>query len=103
MVSGISSFALRHRAYVLLFWGLILASGLYSGSHLSDRLTTTVKIPGSESDQANQILAKEFDENFEGMFTVIYKFKNSTVAEVDAMKSQIAQAAEVILCSLGNL
>jgi RND superfamily putative drug exporter len=96
MVSGISSFALRHRASVLLFWGLILASGLYSGSHLSDRLTTTVQIPGSESDQANQILAKEFDENFEGMFTVIYKFKNSTVAEVDVMKSQIAQAAEVI-------
>ena len=96
MVSGISSFALRHRASVLLFWGLILASGLYSVSHLSDRLTTTVQIPGSESDQANQILAKEFDENFEGMFTVIYKFKNSTVAEVDAMKARIAQAAEVI-------
>jgi RND superfamily putative drug exporter len=96
MVSGISSFALRHRLSVLIFWGLILASGIYSGSHLQDRLTTTVQIPGSESDQANQILAKEFDENFEGMFTVIYKFKNSTVAEVETMKAQIAQAAQVI-------
>lgn len=96
MVSGISSFALRHRLSVLIFWGLILASGIYSGSHLQDRLTTTVQIPGSQSDQANQILAKEFDENFEGMFTVIYKFKNSTVAEVDVMKAQIAQAVEII-------
>lgn len=96
MVSGISSFALRHRLSVLICWGLILASGIYSGSHLQERLTTTVQIPGSQSDQANQILTSEFDENFEGMFTVIYKFKNSTVAQVDVMKSQIAQAAEII-------
>jgi RND superfamily putative drug exporter len=96
MVSGISSFALRHRLSVLIFWGLILASGTYSGSHIQERLTTTVQIPGSQSDEANQILAREFDENFEGMFTVIYKFKNSTVTQVDVMKSQIAQAADVI-------
>lgn len=96
MVTCISSFAVRHRVVVLILWLLVLASGIYTGSHLQDRLTTTVQIPGSESDKTNHILSTEFGENFEGMFTVIYKFKNSTIAEVDQMKAKIEEAAKII-------
>lgn len=96
MVTCISSFAVRHRVVVLILWLLVLASGIYTGSHLQDRLTTTVQIPGSESDKTNYILSTEFGENFEGMFTVIYKFKNSTIAEVDQMKAKIEEAAKII-------
>ena len=65
----------RNRSVVVGLWLLLSIVGLFAGSKLNDHLTTSVSVPGSESEKADKILSNHFNENIEGTFTVVLKFK----------------------------
>ena len=73
----------RHRFAITSLWLLIIILGVLAGSNLSKHLTTSLVVPGSQSAQADKILTDHFQENIEGTFTVIYKFKNASKKEIE--------------------
>jgi RND superfamily putative drug exporter len=89
-------YVIKHRSVVFLVWILAIFLGVIGGSHLNSHLTTSLSIPNTPSARADSILAKEFSENVEGTFTVIYTFKNATTDEINDFEAKVARAAKVI-------
>jgi RND superfamily putative drug exporter len=61
----------RHRTQVLALWVLIAVLGVVSAVELPHLLTSSLNVPGSNSAQANEILAQQFHDNIEGSFAVV--------------------------------
>ncbi|MDO8645249.1 MAG: MMPL family transporter [Candidatus Planktophila sp.] len=87
---------IRHRLIIIAVWIAISAAGAFASTNIDQRLTTSLEVPGSQSAQADEILTTQFDENIQGTFTVLYKFKTSTPAEIQGYKFSISKAAEGI-------
>ena len=88
--------AIKARALVLTIWIALTAFGLFGASDLDQYLTTSLTVPGSSSAAANEILNEEFNENTEGTFTVMYKYKQASADQIAEFKAAVAQAARVI-------
>ena len=86
----------HHRIAVLVTWVLLAILGSLAATHLNDHLSTSLGVPGSESEKANFLLAEKFGDNGEGTFTVFFKFKNASKAEVERYKSEIVLATKVV-------
>ena len=65
----------RNRIPVVGVWLVVSLLGVAAGLNLNSHLTTSVTIPGSASEKADALLAQHFNENTEGTFTVLFKFK----------------------------
>ena len=87
---------IRHRIIIIAVWISIFAAGTFASANIDQLLTTSLEVPGSQSAQADEILATHFDENTQGTFTAIYKFKTSSPAEIEEYKSAILRASEEI-------
>ena len=87
---------IRHRLIIIAVWIAISAAGAFANANIDRHLTTSLEVPGSQSTQADEILTTHFDENIQGTFTALYKFKTSTPAEIQGYKSSIEKAAEGI-------
>ena len=81
---------------VLAIWIALTAFGLFGAANLDQYLTTSLEVPGSASAVANEILNQKFNENTEGTFTVMYKYRQATVDEIASFKASVARAALVI-------
>lgn len=88
--------AIRFRAPILAAWLIAIVLGVAASVGINDRLTTSLGVPGSESAQAEKLLATHFNENSEGTFTVFYKFKNATKPEIEGFKNSISRAVSLI-------
>ncbi|CAN2214375.1 COG2409 Predicted drug exporters of the RND superfamily [Candidatus Nanopelagicaceae bacterium] len=91
-----SQAAVKARSLVLAIWIALTAFGLFGASHLDQFLTTSLVVPGSSSATANEILNEKFKENTEGTFTVMYKYKQASTAEIEGFKIAVREAAAVI-------
>lgn len=87
---------LRNRVPTSAAWLLITALGLIAAAHLNQYLTTSLNVPGSESEKANQILNTNFGENTEGTFTVVYKYTNATKEQLASIEQAVEKASAVI-------
>ena len=88
--------AIKARALVLTIWIALTAFGLFGASNLDQYLTTSLTVPGSSSAAANEILNEKFNENTEGTFTVMYKYKQASADQIAGFKAAVAQAVRVI-------
>lgn len=86
----------RHRLAISAGWLILTIVGLIASSNLSPHLTTSLSVPGSESAKADQILSRYFQENIEGTFTVVFKFKNASKSEIKEFKAKIETATSTI-------
>ena len=91
-----SLWVLKHRNFIIATWLFILILGVFSSTKLNSHLTTSLNVPNSSSQSANEILIKDFHENVEGTFTVIYPFKNATPLQIAGFESKIAKAAGIV-------
>ena len=96
MLVGWTRGVLRHRTPILATWLILIVVGLFAAANLNQYLTTSLEVPGSQSEKANVLLATHFDENTEGTFTVIYKYSNATDAQMLGFKESLANAAKAI-------
>jgi RND superfamily putative drug exporter len=88
--------ALKARTLVLTMWIALTAFGIFGATHLDQYLTTSLEVPGSASAAANEILNLKFNENTEGTFTVMFKYKQASADQIAGFKAGVAQAARVI-------
>ena len=87
---------LRHRAPIVTVWLLITVVGLLAAGNLNQYLTTSLNVPGSESEKASQILNTNFGENTEGTFTVVYKYTSATKEQLAGIEQAVEKASAVI-------
>jgi uncharacterized membrane protein YdfJ with MMPL/SSD domain len=84
---------IKRRVLVVALWVIIIIVGALSASRLTDLLSTSLSVPGTNSSQANAILIHDFHQNIEGTFTVVVPFKNATTSEIAALEAKVAVAA----------
>ena len=82
----------RHRFAITSAWLLMIILGVLAGSNLGKHLTTSLAVPGSQSAKADEILSDHFQENIEGTFTVIFKFKSASQQEIEGFKEKVSAA-----------
>jgi RND superfamily putative drug exporter len=96
MLAKCAKFSLRAQRPVIAIWIALSAAGVFGGVQLDKHLTTSLEIPGSASAAASTVLQERFLENTEGSFTVVYKYKQATAAQIADFKASLARAASVI-------
>ena len=96
MIERVSSISVRFRTLVLALWLLIALVGTFSSADISNRLTTTLDVPGSGSQRAEIILNQNFHEKSEGLITIIDKFGTLSKAEINQRKITTVEAVGVI-------
>ena len=77
-------------------WLLFTAFSILSLPSLNSHLTTTLNVSHSKSEAAQAILHREFGEDIEGTFTLIYKYKKASVEEIGGFKKATKKAATAI-------
>ena len=80
----------------MAIWLLITVVGLLAAGNLNQYLTTSLNVPGSESEKASRILNTNFGENTEGTFTVVYKYTNATKEQLAGIVQAVEKASAVI-------
>jgi RND superfamily putative drug exporter len=77
-------------------WLVITAFGLIAAGNLNEHLTTSLNVPGSESEKASKMLSTNFGENTEGTFTVVYKYTSATKEQLAGITQAVKKASAVI-------
>lgn len=96
MLENWTRYVVKHRVSVLLIWTVLILLGIIGGTKLNSHLTTSLIVPNTASARADSVLVSNFNENVEGTFTVIYRFKNATPKAIKVFESKIATAAKSI-------
>ncbi|MEY4290454.1 MAG: hypothetical protein RL130_396, partial [Actinomycetota bacterium] len=96
MLAAFTRQVIRFRLVVVLLWVGVLAFGVFASAGVNAKLSTSLAVPGSDSTKAEEITVKNFGENSEGTFTVVYYFKHGTAAEIAGLKEKVAAAAATI-------
>jgi RND superfamily putative drug exporter len=88
---------IRFRLVVLAGWLLALAVGVVAASRLPPLLATSYAVPGTEADRAGQILARAFNEQPDGTFTVVFPVDDpSDKALRRRLRARLAAASAVV-------
>jgi RND superfamily putative drug exporter len=90
------SLGIRWRVIALLTWIAISLVSILSSADLNARLTTSIDVPGSGSQRAEEILNKNFHEKSEGLITIIDRFGNLSKAEIEDRKARTSAAVRVV-------
>ena len=86
---------LRLRWAVLAFWLAVLIAGGYASGRLSDLLSNTFTVPGTDSERARTILESRFNDRSDGSFTVVFEVtRSSDRALVARLQQQVGSRAE---------
>jgi RND superfamily putative drug exporter len=87
---------LRHRALVLGCWLAVVVVGIAAAARLPALLSTSFAVPGTESAQANALLASGFGERPEGTFVVVWDAPGSSAQLRSAFQRRLAAAARTV-------
>ena len=96
MLKSVTRFSIRYRTPVVAMWLAVIAAGIFSSATLSSRLTTSLTVPGSESDRAELVINSAFHEKSEGLITITYRFGIKTPLEISALKRSVAKISSVV-------
>ncbi len=101
-MNGITTFVLRHRRLVGLFWLLMLLVGGYASATLSSHLSQSFEIPGTRSDQADAaILARYGSGGSETPLVPVVRLPPGTTVSQPRTRAQL-QAAFAAVARLGT-
>jgi RND superfamily putative drug exporter len=75
-------FVLRRRWLVLAAWAVVFVAAGVGSSKLSDLLTNRFTLPGTDSQQAEQILQAHFGQRSTGSFTLVVKTDGANAAAI---------------------
>ena len=82
----------RVRAAVLVLWAAVAVLGVMGAGSLSERLSTSLDVPGTPSSRADAMLARAFHENVDGSFTVVVARRRLDPARERALRVAVAHA-----------
>ena len=90
-------FVLRHRSSVLAAWALVLVLGAVASTRLAPLLSNSFDVPGSDSERARQLLARDFGQRPDGTFTVVFPVRHPRDRALQTeLRRRTAEAAKAI-------
>ena len=90
-------FVLRHRAWTLGVWGIVLVAGVVANLGLSKLLSNEFTVPGTDSERARAILKQDFGQRDDGTYLVVFKVPNANDATVrKTLEAKLRVAAAVV-------
>ncbi|MDX6508376.1 MAG: putative drug exporter of the superfamily, partial [Gaiellaceae bacterium] len=90
-------FVLRHRAWTLGVWGVVLVAGVVANTGLSKLLSNEFSVPGTDSERARAILKQDFGQRDDGTYLVVFKVPNAKDQAVrQALEAKLRAAAAVV-------
>jgi RND superfamily putative drug exporter len=96
MITAFTRQVIRFRVIVILLWVGVAVFGVFASLGVNAKLSTSLAVPGSESTKAEEITVRNFGENSEGTFTVVFPFTHATSKEIEVYEEKVAQAANQI-------
>ena len=88
---------IRYRWAVVAAWLVVLVAGGWSSSKLSDLLSNTFTMPGTDSERARTILKEHYGERSDGTFTVVFRVPSaSDPALRRRLQADVVQAAKEV-------
>src|SRR5436190_22651533 len=88
---------IRFRSAVLVGWLAVLLAGTWASARLPDLLSNSFDVPGTDSDRARALLARQFGERPDGVFTVVFPVRHpSDPALQDRLKRRVERAAGAV-------
>jgi len=88
---------LRYRILVVVLWLVVLVAGVWAGQHLQPLLADSFAVPGTDSDRAATILARNFGERADGAFVVVFDVaRTADPAEREDARRRLRLAAHVV-------
>ena len=84
--------AIRYRVPIVLCWLAVLAVGVFGALRLSGLLATSFAVPGTDSERARTILARDFGERTDGVFTIVFRTRGNR----EELRARLAAAAQVV-------
>jgi uncharacterized membrane protein YdfJ with MMPL/SSD domain len=95
---------IRSRFIVLGTWLVIAVGGTIASNSLAGLLSTSLSVPGSGSASADSILARHFDLNPDGTFTVVVPLNKSTEhLRAQYVRDIRSAAAQIPTARIANL
>jgi len=90
-------FVLRHRAWTLGVWGIVLVAGVVANLGLSKLLSNEFPVPGTDSERARAILKQDFGQRDDGTSLFVFKVRNTNDAPVPkTLEAKLRVAAAVV-------
>ena len=96
MLANWTQAIIRNRFKVLVAWLMLIVLGGFSATQLNQYLTTSLTVPNSDSEKAQEILQVKFHENLEGSFTVFYRFKQANKGQIADYKAAVIKSVSII-------
>ena len=97
MLARWARLVLRHRVPVLAAWLAVLVAGAIASTHLTPLLSNSFDVPGTDSEQARDLLARDFGERPDGTFTVVFAVRHPGDRVLQAaLRRRVAAAARAI-------
>src|SRR3954463_14308108 len=88
---------IRLRWAVLAAWLVAIVLGVVAFGRLAPLLSNTFSVPGSESEQAREVLAEQFGQRDDGSYIVVFRVADARDAAVRArLQAALARAAQVV-------
>jgi len=88
---------LRRQPFVVAAWLLVLAVGVLASVRLPDLSSNSFSVPGTDSERAQLILERSFDERPDGTFTVVFEVERSSdKATQSAIERRLERAAPTL-------
>jgi RND superfamily putative drug exporter len=88
---------LRFRWLVLTGWLAVLAGGVFASASLPAHLANSFAVPGTDSQRAELVLARDFGERPEGTFTVVFPVQHSSdKQQQNRLRTRLEDAARVL-------
>jgi len=83
---------IRFRVPVLACWLAVMVVGAIAATRLTPLLSTSFAVPGTDSERARTILARDFGERTDGTFTVVFRVRRGSAA----LQRRLGRAARAV-------
>ncbi|HEY8646564.1 MAG TPA: MMPL family transporter [Gaiellaceae bacterium] len=88
---------LRFRRPIVAAWLVVLVAGALASARLTPLLSNSFGVPGTDSERATTLLARDFGERPDGTFTVVFRVRHPGNRAIrDRLRRRVALAAAVI-------
>lgn len=96
MLDRWTRWVIRRRVVVVAVWAVVVVLGVGASMSISGLLSTSLAVPGSDSQRADAILSGHFAQNMEGTFTVVVPFGQASKTHLRALEDSVVRATRSV-------
>jgi len=96
MLDRWTRWVIRRRVVIVAAWAVVAVLGMAASVAISGLLSTSLAVPGSDSQRADIILSRHFAQNIEGTFTVVVPFGRASKAQLRSLEDSVVRATRSV-------